>query len=180
MEPLKIKSIRGLEILDSRARPTLSVTVTLSDGSCGEAKVPSGASKGEREAVELRDGDRARYAGLGVRNALRNVEETLAKAMIGRDAGDQRGLDEAMIALDGTANKGKLGANALLGVSLANARAVAQARKLPLYRHLGGENATLLPVPMLNILNGGEHADNNVDFQEFMILPIGAAVFNAE
>jgi enolase len=178
MEKLTIKSIRGLEILDSRARPTLSVTLTLSDGSSGVAMVPSGASKGEREAVELRDGDKARYTGLGVRNALRNVEETLAQALLGRDAADQRGLDEAMIALDGTNNKGKLGANALLGVSLANARAVAQARGLPLYRHLGGDQAVLLPVPMLNILNGGEHADNNVDFQEFMILPWGAPDFS--
>ncbi len=173
-----IKNIHAREILDSRGNPTLEAEVTLADGSFGRAAVPSGASTGSREAVELRDGDKARYLGKGVRNAVANVNTTIADALKGFDANDQRGLDEKLIALDGTPNKGKLGANALLGVSLANAHAVAASKKLPLWKYLAGDRAARLPVPMMNIINGGAHADNNVDMQEFMILPVGLPSFS--
>ena len=172
-----IQSIHAREILDSRGNPTLEAEVTLSDGSFGRAAVPSGASTGSREAVELRDGDKSRYLGKGVRNAVTNVNTSIASALTGFDASNQRGLDEKLIALDGSPNKGKLGANALLGVSLANAHAVAASRKLPLWKHLAGDRAARLPVPMMNIINGGAHADNNVDMQEFMILPVGLPSF---
>jgi len=174
---MEITSIHAREILDSRGNPTLEAEVTLSDGSFGRALVPSGASTGSREAVELRDGDKARYLGKGVRNAVANVNTTIASALKGFDAADQRGLDAKLIALDGTPNKSKLGANALLGVSLANAHALAASRKLPLWKHLAGSRAAVLPVPMMNIINGGAHADNNVDIQEFMILPVGLPNF---
>ncbi len=173
-----IQSIHAREILDSRGNPTLEAEVTLSDGSFGRAAVPSGASTGSREAVELRDGDKSRYLGKGVRNAVTNVNTSIASALKGFDASNQRGLDEKLIALDGSPNKGKLGANALLGVSLANAHAVAASRKLPLWKHLAGDRAARLPVPMMNIINGGAHADNNVDMQEFMILPVGLPSFS--
>ena len=172
-----ISSIHAREILDSRGNPTLEAEVTLVDGSFGRAMVPSGASTGSREAVELRDGDKARYLGKGVRNAVANVNTKIADALKGFDAADQRGLDEKLIALDGTPNKGRLGANALLGVSMANAHALAASRKLPLWKHLAGERAPQLPVPMMNIVNGGAHADNNVDMQEFMVLPVGLPNF---
>ncbi|HMM65583.1 MAG TPA: phosphopyruvate hydratase [Dokdonella sp.] len=172
-----ISKIHAREILDSRGNPTLEAEVTLADGSFGRAMVPSGASTGSREAVELRDGDKARYLGKGVRKAVANVNTTIADALKGFDAADQRGLDEKLIALDGSPNKGKLGANALLGVSMANAHAVAASRKLPLWEHLAGDRAPRLPVPMMNIINGGAHADNNVDMQEFMVLPVGLPNF---
>ncbi|MBL0221598.1 MAG: phosphopyruvate hydratase [Xanthomonadales bacterium] len=172
-----ISSIHAREILDSRGNPTLEAEVILVDGSFGRAMVPSGASTGSREAVELRDGDKARYLGKGVRNAVANVNTKIADALKGFDAADQRGLDEKLIALDGTPNKGRLGANALLGVSMANAHALAASRKLPLWKHLAGERAPQLPVPMMNIVNGGAHADNNVDMQEFMVLPVGLPNF---
>ncbi len=172
-----ISKIHAREILDSRGNPTLEAEVTLADGSFGRAMVPSGASTGSREAVELRDGDKARYLGKGVRNAVANVNTTIADALKGFDANDQRGLDERLVALDGSPNKGKLGANALLGVSMANAHAVAVSRKLPLWKHLLGDRAPQLPVPMMNIVNGGAHADNNVDMQEFMVLPVGLPDF---
>ena len=172
-----ITKIHAREILDSRGNPTLEAEVTLSDGSFGRAAVPSGASTGSREAVELRDGDKTRYGGKGVTRAVANVNGAIADALRGFDANDQQGLDAKMIALDGTPNKGKLGANALLGVSLANAHAVAASRKLPLWKYLAGERKPALPVPMMNIINGGAHADNNVDLQEFMILPVGVASF---
>ncbi len=172
-----ISKIHAREILDSRGNPTLEAEVTLADGSFGRAMVPSGASTGSREAVELRDGDKSRYLGKGVRNAVANVNTTIANALKGFDAADQRGLDEKLIALDGSPNKGKLGANALLGVSMANAHAVAASKKLPLWKHLAGDRAPQLPVPMMNIVNGGAHADNNVDMQEFMVLPIGLPSF---
>ena len=172
-----ITNIHAREILDSRGNPTLEAEITLSDGSFGRALVPSGASTGSREAVELRDGDKARYLGKGVRNAGANVNTTIASALKNFDAADQRGLDAKLIALDGTPNKSKLGANALLGVSLANAHALAASRKLPLWKHLAGSRAAVLPVPMMNIINGGAHADNNVDIQEFMILPVGLPNF---
>ena len=172
-----ITAIHAREILDSRGNPTLEAEVTLADGSFGRAMVPSGASTGSREAVELRDGDKTRYLGKGVRNAVANVNTTIANALKGFDAIDQRGLDERLIALDGSPNKGKLGANALLGVSMANAHAVAASRKLPLWKHLAGDRLPQLPVPMMNIVNGGAHADNNVDMQEFMVLPIGLPNF---
>ena len=179
----RIERIHAREILDSRGNPTLEAEVTLADGSFGRAAVPSGASTGSREAVELRDGDKARYLGKGVRHAVGNVNTTIAAALKGFDATDQRGLDEKLIALDGSPNKGKLGANALLGVSLANAHAAAASKKLPLYRYvnsvLSPRSSTLrLPVPMMNIINGGAHADNNVDMQEFMILPVGLPSFS--
>ena len=174
---MHIESIHAREILDSRGNPTLEAEVTLSDGSFGRALVPSGASTGSREAVELRDGDKARYLCKGVRNAVANVNTTIASALKGFDAADQRGLDAKLIALDGTPNKSKLGANALLGVSLANAHALAASKKLPLWKHLAGSRAAVLPVPMMNIINGGAHADNNVDIQEFMILPVGLPNF---
>ncbi|HEY0178975.1 MAG TPA: phosphopyruvate hydratase [Dokdonella sp.] len=172
-----IATIHAREILDSRGNPTLEADVTLADGSFGRAAVPSGASTGSREAVELRDGDKRRYLGKGVRNAVENVNTTIAQALAGADAADQRGLDEKLIALDGTPNKGRLGANALLGVSLAAAHAVAASERVPLWKHLAGARALVLPVPMMNIVNGGAHADNNVDLQEFMILPVGLPSF---
>ncbi len=172
-----IESLRAREILDSRGNPTLEVDCRLADGTLGRAAVPSGASTGEHEAVELRDGDPARYGGKGELQAVRNVAETIAPRLKGMDARDQRRVDAQLIELDGTPNKGHLGANATLGVSLAVARAAANALGLPLYRHLGGPKARTLPVPMMNVLNGGKHADNNVDLQEFMIVPLGAPSF---
>src|SRR3954469_14145844 len=172
-----IDSVHAREILDSRGNPTLEAEVYLASGEMGRAAVPSGASTGEHEAVELRDGDRKRYGGKGVTRAVRNVNEIIAREVEGMDALDQAELDAALIELDGTPNKSKLGANALLAVSLATARAAASYLELPLYRYLGGANARTLPVPMMNILNGGAHADNNVDFQEFMVMPVGAETF---
>jgi enolase len=172
-----IAAIRAREILDSRGNPTIEVDVALESGARGRAAVPSGASTGTREALELRDGDRKRYLGKGVRNAVANVQKILAPSLLGRDAADQVALDRAMIALDGTPNKSKLGANAILGVSLAVAKAAADEAKLPLYRYLGGANAHELPVPLMNVINGGAHADNNLDLQEFMIVPAGAPTF---
>ena len=172
-----IAAVKGREILDSRGNPTVEVDVTLADGTLGRAAVPSGASTGIYEAVELRDGDKARYLGKGVRKAVGHVNKELSAAVVGRDPADQIGLDAAMIAADGTPNKGHLGANAILGVSLAAAKAAAQSAGLPLYRYLGGANARVLPVPMANIINGGKHADNKVDFQEFMVMPVGAKSF---
>jgi enolase len=173
-----IDAIQGREILDSRGNPTVEVDVRLDDGSVGRAAVPSGASTGAFEAVELRDGEQDRFGGKGVRNAVRNVNETLAREVYGMNAFDQRALDERMIELDGSANKGELGANAILGVSLAVARAAANSVGLPLYKYLGGPSAAMLPVPMVNILNGGSHAEgSSVDMQEFMIMPVGAQTF---
>ena len=171
-----IKSIKAREILDSRGNPTVEVDVELSDGSFGRAAVPSGASTGAFEAVELRDGGE-RYLGKGVLSAISNIQKEIAPKLIGADPFTQRAIDKLMIDLDGTANKSKLGANAILGVSLAVARAASNSKKMPLYKFIGGENADLLPVPMMNILNGGAHADTNVDIQEFMIAPIGAKNF---
>lgn len=172
-----INDVIAREVLDSRGNPTVEVEVHLADGSFGRAIVPSGASTGAFEAVELRDGDKARYLGKGVLKAVENVEEVIAPEIIGWDATDQIGIDQLMIELDGTPNKGKLGANAILGVSLAVAHAAANSLGMPLYRYIGGAAASQLPVPMMNILNGGAHADNNVDIQEFMIMPVGAASF---
>ncbi|SRR5579871_1838165 len=172
-----IELIQAREILDSRGNPTVEADVRLSSGAMGRAAVPSGASTGEHEAVELRDGDKSRYLGKGVLKAVANVNGAIRKIVNGRDAFDQAGLDRAMIELDGTPNKGKLGANAVLAVSLANARAAAAHCRLPLYRYLGGVHATLLPAPMMNVINGGAHADNNLDFQEFMIMPHGLGSF---
>jgi len=172
-----IESVKGREILDSRGNPTVEVEILLEDGSYGRAAVPSGASTGEYEAVELRDGDKKRYLGKGVLKAVANVNSKMAPKLKGMDATDQRALDAFMIDLDGTANKSKLGANAILGVSMAAAKAAASSAKLPLYRYIGGANANLLPVPMMNIINGGMHADNNVDLQEFMIMPVGGKTF---
>ncbi len=169
-----IIDIHGREILDSRGNPTVEVDVLLEDGSFGRAAVPSGASTGAHEAVELRDGDKSRYLGKGVTKAVAAVNGDIAEALIGLDAEDQRELDQAMIDLDGTPNKSRLGANAILGVSLAAAKAASDARGLPLYRYVGGVSARTLPVPMMNIINGGEHADNPIDVQEFMIMPVGA------
>ena len=168
-----ITRIHAREILDSRGNPTLEAEVTLGSGHTGRAAVPSGASTGTKEAVELRDGDKSRYLGKGVIRAVGNVNTTIASALAGFDALDQAGLDAKLIALDGSENKGRLGANALLGVSMAAAHAVAAARGLPLWKHLAGDRTPLLPVPMMNIINGGAHADNNVDMQEFMVLPVG-------
>ncbi|NDK39924.1 phosphopyruvate hydratase [Pseudoxanthomonas gei] len=168
-----ITKIHAREILDSRGNPTLEAEVTLADGSFGRAMVPSGASTGSKEAVELRDGDKTRYLGKGVQHAVGNVNGAIASALKGFDAADQEGLDRRLIDLDGTENKGRLGANALLGVSLANAHAVAASRKMPLWQHLSNGGEVTLPVPMMNIINGGAHADNNVDLQEFMVLPVG-------
>ncbi len=170
----EIIDIHAREIMDSRGNPTVEVDVTLSDGSFGRAAVPSGASTGAHEAVELRDGDKKRFLGKGVQNAVDAVNGEIADAIVGMDAEDQVAIDEAMIALDGTDNKAKLGANAILGVSLANAKAAADAAGLPLWRYVGGAHARVLPAPMMNIVNGGAHADNPIDFQEFMILPVGA------
>jgi len=172
-----ITQVRGREILDSRGNPTVEVDVILADGTLGRAAVPSGASTGIHEAVELRDGDKKRYGGKGVTHAVANVNGALAKVAVGRDASDQVALDRALIAADGTPNKGKLGANAILGVSMAAAKAAASAHGLPLYRYIGGANARVLPVPMANIINGGKHADNKIDFQEFMVMPVGAKTF---
>jgi len=169
-----IIDIHGREILDSRGNPTVEVDVLLEDGSFGRAAVPSGASTGAHEAVELRDGDPSRYLGKGVRQAVSSINTEIADRLLGEDAEDQRAADMAMIALDGTPNKSRLGANAILGVSLAVARAAASARGLPLYAYVGGVSAHVLPVPMMNIINGGEHADNPIDIQEFMIMPVGA------
>ena len=172
-----IESIYGREILDSRGNPTVEVEVTLIDGTFATAMVPSGASTGAFEAVELRDGDKSRYGGKGVLKAVAAVNDVIAPEVVGMDSLDQRDIDQVMMDLDGTPNKGKLGANAILGVSLAVARATAESLGLPLYAYLGGPNAHVLPVPMMNILNGGSHADSNVDIQEFMIAPIGADSF---
>ncbi|WP_290886442.1 phosphopyruvate hydratase [Arenimonas sp.] len=172
-----IAKIHAREILDSRGNPTLEAEVTLADGSFGRAMVPSGASTGTKEAVELRDGDKSRYLGKGVRKAVANVNTTIADALKGFDGADQAGLDAKLINLDGTENKGRLGANALLGVSMANAHAVAASKRQPLWQHLAGGRAVSLPVPMMNIINGGAHADNNVDMQEFMVLPVGCDSF---
>jgi enolase len=173
----QIAEIHGREILDSRGNPTVEADVILDDGTMGRAAVPSGASTGEHEAVELRDGDTDRYGGKGVRHAVRNVEEQIAPGLRGYEVTDQLGIDSAMIEMDGTANKSKLGANAILAVSMASARAAAKVVGLPLYRYLGGPLARVMPVPMMNILNGGAHAANTVDFQEFMIVPVGADSF---
>jgi enolase len=174
----EIVSIHAREILDSRGNPTVEADVVLEDGVRGRAAVPSGASTGEHEAVELRDGDKKHYLGKGVLKAVDNVESLIAPELDGMDASNQKLIDATMIALDGTENKGKLGANAILAVSMACARASAQSLGLPLYRYLGGVNACILPTPMMNILNGGAHADNNVDFQEFMVMPVGATTFS--
>jgi len=172
-----IVDVLGREILDSRGNPTVEVEVLLESGVIGRAAVPSGASTGEHEAVELRDGDKKRYSGKGVLKAVDNINEIIADELIDFDAVDQVGIDNFLIELDGTENKSKLGANAILGVSLAVAKAAAQTLDIPLYRYIGGTNAKTLPVPMMNILNGGKHADNTVDFQEFMIMPHGAPTF---
>ena len=174
----EIASIHAREILDSRGNPTVEADVVLEDGTRGRAAVPSGASTGEHEAVELRDGDKQHYLGKGVLQAVENVESLIAPELQGMDAANQRLIDATMIAIDGTENKGKLGANAILAVSMACARASAQALGVPLYRYIGGLNACILPTPMMNILNGGAHADNNVDFQEFMVMPVGAETFS--
>ena len=173
----KIKSIRALEILDSRGNPTIRVHIELDSGIKSCASVPSGASTGENEAVELRDGDKKRYGGKGVLQAVSNVSNIIAPSIIGMDPSLQSEIDRVMIDLDGTANKGKLGANAILGVSMAVARAAALAADLPLYRYLQGSGPARIPMPMMNILNGGKHADNSVDFQEFMVMPVGAPTF---
>jgi len=175
---LSIVDVHGREILDSRGNPTVEAEVLLGDGSLGRAAVPSGASTGEHEAVELRDGDKERYMGKGVLTAVGNVNLPIADALQGMEASDQRRIDQVLLELDGTLNKGNLGANAILAVSMACARASANALKVPLYRYLGGAAANILPVPMMNILNGGAHADSNVDFQEFMAMPIGAESFS--
>jgi len=173
---IKIADVRGREILDSRGNPTVEADVTLADGSMARAGVPSGASTGTREAVELRDGDKSRYLGKGVQKAVANVNGTLRDALLGKEFADQRAIDDAMIALDGTDNKSRLGANALLAISLAVAKAEAASKGVSLFRHLG--SSTMMPVPMMNIINGGAHADNSVDIQEFMILPVGAPTFS--
>jgi enolase len=173
-----IVEVHGREVLDSRGNPTVEAEVFLSSGVMGRAIVPSGASTGEHEAVELRDGDKGRYVGKGVQKAVENVNTEIADALEEMDASDQRLLDATLIELDGTENKGRLGANAMLAVSMAAARAMAEVYEVPLYRYLGGVNASVLPVPMMNILNGGAHADNNVDFQEFMVMPVGAPSFS--
>src|SRR5579871_3575664 len=171
----KIEHLRARQVLDSRGNPTIEVEVFLQDGSYGRALVPSGASTGKAEALELRDHDTKDYLGRGVRRAIANVEQVIAPEIMGMEAFDQAALDHKLLALDGTANKSRLGANAILGVSLGVAKAAAQASGLPLYRYLGGPQARVLPVPMMNILNGGAHADNPIDFQEFMIMPVGAS-----
>lgn len=175
---VEIDSIFAREILDSRGNPTLEVDVTLSDGGFGRAAVPSGASTGAHEAVELRDGDKSRYGGKGVLKAVMNVNTEIADTLYGLDAENQRGIDQILIDLDGTPNKARLGANAMLGVSLALAKAVANSQNVPLFRYVGGSNAYTLPVPMMNIINGGEHADNPIDVQEFMVMPVGAKTFS--
>ncbi len=172
-----IADVHARQILDSRGNPTVEVDVTLEDGSMGRAAVPSGASTGAHEAVELRDGDKSRWGGKGVQKAVEAVNGDIAEAIVSLDAEDQIGIDREMIELDGTENKGRLGANAILGASLATAKAAADARGLPLYRYVGGVDSNLLPTPMMNILNGGVHADNGIDFQEFMVMPVGAPSF---
>jgi len=173
-----IEDIYAREILDSRGNPTVEVDVVLECGAIGRAAVPSGASTGEHEAVELRDGDKGRYMGKGVRKAVKNVNDVIAPELMDMDALDQAAIDRIMIELDGTTNKGNLGANAILGVSMAVAKAAANALDIPLYSYIGGVNARTLPVPMMNILNGGAHADNSVDLQEFMVMPVGAKTFS--
>lgn len=173
-----IREIRGRQIIDSRGNPTIEAEVTLESGAMGRAAVPSGASTGEKEAIELRDGDKKRWMGKGVSKAVANISKVIAPELLGRNAFDQAGIDRAMIALDGTKTKGKLGANAILGVSLAVAKASAIETGQPLYRYLGGANARVLPVPLMNIINGGAHADNRLDLQEFMIMPVGASRFS--
>jgi len=173
-----IVSVAGREVLDSRGNPTVEVEIHLASGAHGRAMVPSGASTGEHEAVELRDGDKGRYVGKGVLTAVKNVNDEIQHALLGLDALDQRGIDHLLIDLDGTENKGRLGANAILGTSLALAQAAASELDLPLFRAVGGPNAHVLPVPMMNVINGGAHADNNIDLQEFMIMPVGAASFS--
>ena len=173
-----IREIKGRQVIDSRGNPTVEAEVTLESGAKGRAAVPSGASTGEKEAIELRDGDKKRWMGKGVSKAVGNISKTIAPELLGRDALDQVGIDQAMIELDGTKTKGKLGANAILGVSLAVAKAAAIETGQPLYRYLGGTNARVLPVPLMNIINGGAHADNRLDLQEFMIVPIGASHFS--
>jgi enolase len=177
-EMTEIAAIHAREILDSRGNPTVEADVVLQDGSMGRAAVPSGASTGEHEAVELRDGDKSHYVGKGVLKAVENIESILTPELTGMDASNQRLLDATMISLDGSENKGRIGANAILAVSMAAARASATALKVPLYRYLGGVNASILPTPMMNIMNGGAHADSNVDFQEFMVMPVGAERFS--
>ncbi len=178
VQAMTIADVYAREILDSRGNPTVEVEVTLADGTTGRAAVPSGASTGQFEAVELRDGEKERYGGKGVRRAVENVNKLIRPEVVGLSAYEQVSLDQLLIELDGTPNKGKLGANAILGVSLACAKAAAESLGLPLYQYLGGVNAKTLPVPMMNILNGGKHADNNVDIQEFMVMPVGAATFS--
>ncbi|MDH5727039.1 MAG: phosphopyruvate hydratase, partial [Nitrospira sp.] len=173
-----IREIRGRQIIDSRGNPTIEAQVTLESGATGRAAVPSGASTGEKEAIELRDGDKKRWMGKGVSKAVANISKIIAPDLLGKEAFDQAGIDRAMIALDGTKTKGKLGANAILGVSLAVAKASAHETGQPLYRYLGGTNARVLPVPLMNIINGGAHADNRLDLQEFMIMPVGASRFS--
>jgi len=173
----EIVAVHAREVLDSRGNPTVEAEVALASGATGRAMVPSGASTGEHEAIELRDGDTARYGGKGTTRAVAHIREHIAPEVVGLDGGEQRAVDEAMIALDGTANKAKLGANAILAVSMATARAAADAHGMPLYRYIGGTNAVTLPVPMMNIINGGAHADNNLDIQEFMIVPAGRPSF---
>jgi len=173
-----ISEIFARQILDSRGNPTVEVDVLTDDGAFGRAAVPSGASTGVHEAVELRDGDKKKYSGKGVLQAVKNVNEVIAPALLGNDVADQTGIDEMMIQLDGTVNKGTLGANAILAVSMAVAKAAAEEAALPLYRYIGGTNAKTLPIPMMNILNGGAHADNKIDFQEFMVMPTGASNFS--
>ena len=170
-----IANIKAREIIDSRGNPTVEVDVVLESGKMGRAAVPSGASTGSREAIELRDDDKSRYLGKGVLKAVANVNGEIREALLGKDASDQSAVDQIMIDLDGTENKDRLGANAILGVSMAAAKAAATEAGLPLYRYLGGDAATTMPVPMMNIINGGSHADNSVDLQEFMIQPVGAA-----
>ena len=175
---MQIQKIKAREVLDSRGNPTVEVDCLLDNGVLGRSIVPSGASTGEHEALELRDGDKKRYLGKGVLKAVANVNTIIAPALAGQDPTLQSHIDQLMLAMDGTKNKSKLGANAMLGVSMAVARAAAQAHGLPLYRYIGGVKASVLPVPMMNIVNGGAHADNNVDLQEFMIMPVGAAEFS--
>jgi enolase len=177
VELSSIQRVHGREVLDSRGNPTVEVEVTLADGSLGRAAVPSGASTGEFEAVELRDGDPGRYGGKGVTRAVANVDEVIAPALLGLDATRQRDVDRVLLELDGTDDKSRLGANALLGVSMAVAKAAAESSGLPLFAYLGGPGAHLLPVPLMNLVNGGAHADSNVDVQEFMVVPAGAASF---
>lgn len=173
-----IIEVHARQILDSRGNPTVEVDVLTDDGALGRASVPSGASTGIHEAVELRDNDKKKYVGKGVLKAVNNVNDAIADAIIGFEVSEQAAIDEAMIALDGTPNKGKLGANAILAVSMAVAKAAAEEAALPLFRYIGGTNAKTLPIPMMNILNGGAHADNKIDFQEFMIMPVGAPSFS--